>query len=272
MQLVVEHQGQGLPILCLHGHPGNGASMRVFTHHLASRYHTLAPDLRGYGRSRTHQPFDMSAHVDDLVAVMDAYAPEQCLVLGWSLGGILAMELALRYPNRIAGLILIATAARPRSNHPPVTWQDYLYTGLASLVNRVRPGWPWVINTLGRRSLYRYLLQQHSEYAYQKLAFEGLPAYFQTSRWADRALAQALHQGYDRLSDIPQIDAPCLVIAGACDCHITAQSSRETAEHLPNSQFREYPQAAHLLPWEFPTQLLADIDIWLAQQNFRSIN
>ncbi|MEM1311574.1 MAG: alpha/beta fold hydrolase, partial [Cyanobacteria bacterium P01_H01_bin.153] len=53
MQLQVEKQGAGYPILCLHGHPGSGRCMNVFTEHLSQRFTTIAPDLRGYGDSRT---------------------------------------------------------------------------------------------------------------------------------------------------------------------------------------------------------------------------
>jgi len=62
---------------------------------------------------------------------------------------------------------------------------------------------------------------------------------------------------------LPQIQCPCLVLAGAGDRHITAQASRETAERLPHAAWHCYPDTAHLFPWEIPDQVLADIDRWL---------
>ncbi len=261
--LSVEIQGQGFPILCLHGHPGSGRSLSVFTQHLSQRFQTIAPDLRGYGNSKTRQDFAMSDHLNDLEAVLDKYEISQCLVLGWSLGGILALELALRYPKRVTGMILIATAARPWGNHPPITWQDYFYTGLASILNRLRPGWQWNIETFGKRSLYRYLLAQHKPAAYRYLAFEGMSAYLQTSGPAQRALRSALKARYNRQSDLQQIQCPSLVLAGASDRHITPESSLETSRHLHDSQWRCYDHTAHLFPWEIPSQVLRDIDLWL---------
>lgn len=258
-------QGAGYPILCLHGHPGSGQSMSVFTQHLAQRFQTLAPDLRGYGKSRPVQPFMLGQHLDDLIGLLDRYELPQCLVLGWSLGGIFAIELALRVPERVSGLILVATAARPWGNHPPVSWQDNLFTGIAGILNRIRPGWQWNIDTFGKRSLFRYLIQQHTPQAYWHLAYEALPAYLQTSAAADRALTQALRQGYNRLPDLDQIQCPALVLTGAEDRHITAPSSLETAQALPNCQSYCYPNVAHLFPWEIPQQVLQDIDAWLAQ-------
>jgi len=264
--LKVHIAGQGFPILCLHGHPGSGASLSVFTQHLCQRFQTLAPDLRGYGQSTVQADFVMEDHLGDLEALLDRYQIERCMVLGWSLGGILALELALRQPQRVQGLILIATAARPRSDHPPITWEDNLYTGLASVMNWLRPGWQWNIATLGQRSLYRHLLAQHTPGAYRHLAAEALPAYLQTSGAAQRALSMALESGYDRLAALAQIRCPSLVLAGERDRHITPASSWETAQALPNSDWICYPNTAHLLPWEIPQQILADIDRWLLQR------
>ncbi|WP_298918193.1 alpha/beta hydrolase [uncultured Nostoc sp.] len=256
-------QGQGFPILGLHGHPGSGRSLSVFTNHLSKRYKTFAPDLRGYGKSRCNSNFDMNDHLTDLEALLDRFEIEKCLVLGWSLGGILAMELALHLPERITGLILVATAAKPRGSHPPITWQDNLYTGVAGLINYIKPSWQWNIETFGKRSLFRYLIQQHTSTTYNYIATDAVPAYLQTSPAATRALYSAIQSGYNRLLDLQQIQCPSLVLAGDQDRHITSDSSLETAQHLQNSQWQCYANTAHLFPWEVPQQVLNDIDRWL---------
>jgi pimeloyl-ACP methyl ester carboxylesterase len=237
--------------------------MSVFTQHLSQRFQTLAPDLRGYGNSRTGQPFKMHDHLSDLEEILDSFHLQQCLVLGWSLGGILAMELALKRPQQVTGLILVATAARPWSSHPSISWQDNFYTGLASILNRLRPGWQWNIDTFGKRSLYRYLLQQQTPVPYRYLAKDGMSAYLQTSGHARRAIADALRSSYNRLADLPQIQCPSLVLVGEADRHITPESSLETAQSLPDCQCLAYPNTAHLLPWELPEQVLRDIDRWI---------
>lgn len=238
--------------------------MSVFTNPLSQRFLTLTPDLRGYGQSQVEVNFEMKEHLSDLEKLLDRFQVQKCLVLGWSLGGILAMELALQLPERVTGLILIATAARPRSSHPPIRWEDYAYTGLASILNRVYPGWDWNIERFGKRSLYRYLLQQHTAQAYHYLAVEGMSAYLQTSKAANLALTQAIQAGYNRLADLAQIQCPSLVLAGEGDRHITLESSRETAQHLPHSQWRCYAHTAHLFPWEIPQQVIQDIEGWIA--------
>lgn len=268
MKLNTEIKGQGYPILCLHGHPGSIASMSVFTNYLAQEYQTITPDLRGYGKSRYQKNFQMQEHLADLTALLDKQDINCCLLLGWSLGGIIAMELALAQPKRFRGIILIATAAHPQSSHPKPTWQDLLFTGIAGLVNYLKPGWQWNINTFGKRSLFRYLINSHTPESYHYLAKEGLPAYLQTSKVANTALVSAIRQGYNRLEDLHQIDIPCLMLSGECDRHITANASQKTAQHLKQCQYKNYPQVAHLFPWEIPDLVLADIQQWLAQHQF----
>lgn len=250
------------PILCLHGHPGSGEAMEVFTAPLSVKFATYAPDLRGYGRSRTADAFEMTRHLDDLEELLDRYQIESCLVLGWSLGGILAMELALRRPQTVRGLILVGTAARPRGSHPPVTWQDNVMTGAAGVLNWALPAHPLAI-ALGQKSLFRYLIRQHTPEAYRYLAQRGAPAYLRTSRYAESALFSAIRAGYNRLPDIKTLSVPSLMLCGECDRHITAESSLETARALPDCQVHCYPDTAHLFPWEIPTRVNDDIRTWL---------
>ena len=265
LNLNVHVQGTGFPILCLHGHPGSGSSLSVFTNHLSKRFQTIAPDLRGYGKSRFHEKFSMNDHLTDLEALIERFHIEKCLVLGWSLGGILAMELALKLPQRITGLILVATAARPIGNHPPITWQDNFYTGVAALLSCIQPNWQWNIDNFGKRSLFRYLIQQHTPTAYRYIATVAVPAYLQTSPTATNALYTSIQAGYNRLTDLHQIHCPTLVLAGAQDRHITAASSLETSRHLRNSDWQCYSNTAHLFPWEIPNIVLNDIDRWLEE-------
>lgn len=184
LQLHYRTWGKGipsLPILMLHGHPGNADCMAVFAEAVAGMHPCVAPDLRGYGRSQVVDPFEMEEHLEDLELLLNRLGWQECLVLGWSLGGILALELALRLPQRVKGLVLVASAACPRSNHPPTDFWDQVNTGVASLLNWLWPGWEWNIETFGRRSLYRYLMQQQTPTAYRYLAHMALPAYLHTS-------------------------------------------------------------------------------------------
>lgn len=271
LQLHCRVWGEGipsLPILLLHGHPGNADCMEVFAEAVAGMHPCVAPDLRGYGRSQVRDPFEMSAHLEDLQELLDRLGWQECLLLGWSLGGILALELALRLPGRVKGLVLVASAACPRSNHPPTDFWDQLNTGIASLLNWLWPGWEWNIDTFGRRSLYRYLIQRHTPRTYRYLAQAALPAYLHTSPQARQALRAALRQGYNREGELHRLHLPVLILAAEQDGHITVASSLATARLLPQCTCIVYPNVAHLFPWEIPEQVEQDLRRWLRAQDW----
>ena len=264
-------------VLCLHGHPGSSEAMQMFVQHFQARgFSAIAPDLRGYGNCKAISAFTMLDHIQDLWDLLVSDLDSEYLILGWSLGGILAMELAIRaFENlataknstpKIVGLILIATAAKPRSSLPKIVWWEYLNLAIAvslhKIVPKISPKQKWHINWFGKRSMIKYLIQQHTSVAYDQISSTGAKAYVQTSRYAQMALMQALRQGYDRTEDLSKIQIPCLMIAAEQDRHITFNSSAQTAKLLPNCEFISYSNTAHLLPWEIGDRLLADIDTW----------
>lgn len=298
-----------LKVLCLHGHPGSSEAMQMFVRHFQDRgIEAIAPDLRGYGNCKAISPFTMLDHIQDLWDLMLSDRQSEYLILGWSLGGILAMELALKACEiqarqsenqseiqdlpKIVGLILIATAAKPRSSLPKIAWWEYvnllIAVGLHHVISKIlrafgqnasnssfpnlptrQTFWMWLRDLpmyFGKRSLIGYLIQQHTITAYDRISTIGARAYLQTSRYAQAALSQALRQGYDRTGDLAQIHFPCLAIAGEQDRHITAASTTETASLLPNCEFICYPHTAHLLPWEIGDRLLRDIEAWCDRQ------
>ena len=107
IKLYFAEKGAGEPILFLHG---NGESGEYFVNQIdvfAEKYHVYAVDTRGHGRTpRGEAPFTISQFADDLKGFMDEHGLERAHILGFSDGGNIALQFAIRYPERVNKLIL----------------------------------------------------------------------------------------------------------------------------------------------------------------------
>ncbi len=113
----------GAPVILAHGFPELAWSWRHQIPVLADAgHHVLAPDQRGYGRSS--RPDDVAAYdiahlTDDLVALLDETGHERGVFVGHDWGSMVVWSLALRHPERVAGVVGMSVPFVPRGEHPP---------------------------------------------------------------------------------------------------------------------------------------------------------
>jgi esterase len=107
--LYYEELGAGEPILCIHGTGSSAAFWIDATQELATHGRTIAYDRRGFARSERPEPFvtNVQQHTDDAAALIDALGAAPAIVIGRSYGGNVALDLALRYPDRVRALALL---------------------------------------------------------------------------------------------------------------------------------------------------------------------
>src|SRR5690606_37931774 len=107
--LHVERAGSGPPVVLLHGFTGSGAAWEPHVEALAPEFTTLAVELVGHGRSDAPAEVDryrMARAVDDLAALLRALGFERAAWLGYSLGGRVALQVAVRRPDVVSALVL----------------------------------------------------------------------------------------------------------------------------------------------------------------------
>ena len=107
--LNVEQSGAGRSLLLLHGFTGSAATWAPLKGVLAPLFHTIAPDLIGHGRSDSPaypDRYRMDRCVADLLALLDALEVARADVLGYSMGGRVALHLAVAAPDRVGALVL----------------------------------------------------------------------------------------------------------------------------------------------------------------------
>jgi lipase len=99
------------PLICLHGVTGHGERYRrLAEEHWAKRFHVIAPDLRGHGRSGWEPPWTYPTYVEDLVETADALGIDAADWVGHSFGGRLVLELVAAHPERVSRAVLLDPA------------------------------------------------------------------------------------------------------------------------------------------------------------------
>lgn len=127
LEIAYDDVGRGArPLVLVHGFTGHRRDFEPQLPGLAELGRTLAPDLRGHGdtgRAADPTTYTLDQLVRDGVAFLDALGIPRCDFLGHSLGGMLALRLALRAPERVASLVLMDSAPRALSFLPVETFQ-----------------------------------------------------------------------------------------------------------------------------------------------------
>ena len=113
MKLFYRELGQGQPIIMLHGIFGSADNWLTQSRMLSAHFHTFALDLRNHGQSPHDDVFDYPAMVADIIEFMDTHGIEDPIVAGHSMGGKVAMNLAVAHPGRLKKLIVVDIAPKP---------------------------------------------------------------------------------------------------------------------------------------------------------------
>ncbi|CAI3799344.1 alpha/beta fold hydrolase [Rheinheimera sp. MM224] len=116
MILHTEITGQGQAIVLIHGLFGSYENLGVIARALAGQWQVVNLDMRNHGRSDWHDSMSYALMAEDVKDTLDHLGLEQVILLGHSMGGKIAMEFALRYPERVNKLILADIS--PVQNRP----------------------------------------------------------------------------------------------------------------------------------------------------------
>jgi 3-oxoadipate enol-lactonase len=108
-QLWVESDGDGPPIVFVHGLGGTATFYEAQALALASEYHVIRFDLEGHGRSPMSQAPDIASWADDLGNVLDALPAAKATIVGHSLGALVVQHFAATRPDRVENLVLLGT-------------------------------------------------------------------------------------------------------------------------------------------------------------------
>jgi pimeloyl-ACP methyl ester carboxylesterase len=254
-RLWYERSGSGEPVLLITGFTISSAVFEPVLHLYEPELECIRYDNRGSGRSATPPwPTSMPELAGDAVRVLDEAGLESAHVYGVSMGGMIAQELAIRFPERVRGLVLAGTwAGGPRAVRPA---GGELAAALGGIVKALRkPGRPW----LGELIFSKEFRESEPERARELIAF------FRKHRPPPHGVISHLWASiyHDTVSRLGNVQAPTLVMHGEHDAMTPLANAQELARRIPDAELAIVRGAGHAFPLERPEQSFEITMDWL---------
>jgi pimeloyl-ACP methyl ester carboxylesterase len=254
-ELYFEDRGAGDPLLVITGFAVSCTVLEPLVDLCGTRLRCITYDHPGSGRSSKRAfPFSTAQLAASAVCVLDELGIEAAHVAGLSMGGIVAQELALRFPHRIRGLILMGTSTSGALSAPadPRTVATATASALRGSVQRRRPWLGPVVFSPG------FLKRQPDRAEALLASATNHPA----TPWCivGQLCATGLH---DRTLDLHHIRTPTLVLHGERDILVPVANARRLAAGIPGADLYVFPGVGHAFEYERLDETVSVICDWL---------
>jgi 3-oxoadipate enol-lactonase len=244
VRIAWERRGEGQPLVLVHGLGYARWGWEPVADALAERFQVVLLDNRGIGESEAPAgPYTAAEMADDVVRVFDEAGIERAHIVGTSLGGMIAQELALR-TERVERLVLVCTTPGGPSAAPMPKVTAQLIAEAASMEPLVAL----------RRFVENALAPGAPEELVERILAHRLRTAQPPAAWAAQAAAGMSFDAWDRL---PELRAPTLVLHGTEDVVVDPANSTLLVERIPDARLEWFPGCGHLLFWEEPERFVA---------------
>ena len=245
MQLHFKQLGCGEPLVLLHGLFGSGDNWFGVVPKLAEKFHVFAPDLRNHGHSPHHAEMDYPLMAADVEKFFAAQKIKSARVIGHSMGGKVAMQLALDFPARVKKLVVVDMAPRAYARA-----HDQIFTALLALDLAVFQTRTEIENALAPEipslNLRRFLLKNLSRDEQGKFVW----------KMNLRGVAENYSQLGKVLSGGKVFSNPALFIRGGKSDYIGTKDEAEILKLFPSAEIQTIATANHWVHADAPEEFV----------------
>jgi len=254
VRIAWERHGSGTPLLLIHGLGYARWGWEPVLPGLAERFDVILFDNRGIGESDAPPgPYTAAEMADDAIQVLDEAGVGRAHVVGTSLGGMVAQELALGHPDRVDRLVLACTTPGGPKAHP---MPQRTLTLMAEAATRE----PAVaLRRFVENALAPATVAEHPELVDRILAHRIATAQAPVA-WAAQAAAGATFDAFERLGALA---ARALVQHGDEDVVVDPRNADLLVELLPDARLERLQGTGHLFFWEAPERFVSSVSAFL---------
>lgn len=240
----VQTFGSGVPVIMIMGLGAPGDKWKHNYELLSRWFWCIVPDNRGAGLSDKPEveSYTTEQMADDIIGIMDVLDIKKAHVIGVSMGGAIAQQVALKAPKRVISLILTSTFA---SVSPAFKKALNLICDLKEDTD------PAVLKQLNLWMTYGQYTQIHHPEKIEKSIEEDAAYPYPMPVYAYKAQCGAClsHNTADRLHELKM---PVLIAAGAKDLFMNIEKTMELVHGIPQAEFYLAPEGGHVHQWEYP--------------------
>jgi pimeloyl-ACP methyl ester carboxylesterase len=260
--------GSGPVLLLLHGHEQNAAGWRHVMPDLARTRRVIAMSLPGHGD--TAPPTDGYAPGVDLAPLvsdfLDALGIDTVDLVGHSVGGAVALHLALADPARVRTLTLVASAGLGRAVNPLIALDTLPGLGEWAILLSRLPGGNLQRTMLSAAMLFAKPWRVSADFFSEAHALGRRPGHLEASTALARSLFDVHGQREVLLEQLHTLTMPTLVVWGAWDLVLPAHQARAAVERLPCGRLAMFDACGHLPHVEQPERFVAELRGLLDEQ------
>ena len=241
INMYYELHGEGEPLVLLMGGGGGSSLWWQQVEYLSPHYKVVTFDSRGVGATdKPDIPYTMEMLTDDVVGLLKNLEIGSAHIYGVSMGGMVAQDIVLRYPDMVISLILGASSCGgAHAIYPP--------QGTLQLLFDIQSLPPEEAAKVAASLLFSTAFVESNPGRFRELLAKGMES--PASPQGFRRQAQAT-MGFDTFGQLPHIQVPTLVIAGTEDSILPAENSRILASRIPNAELLQFEGVGHGYVWE----------------------
>ncbi|OQW94321.1 MAG: pimeloyl-[acyl-carrier protein] methyl ester esterase [Beggiatoa sp. IS2] len=250
-RLFVKERGQGLPLIFLHGWGFNHAVWDTIADQLCKNWHVYQVDLPGHGQSPVCE-YTFPALTQRLAENL----PKNAIWVGWSLGGLLALAMAINQPGRVRSLILVSSSPRFTT---AIDWPHAMELEmLQEFAQQLET------DTLGTLQRFLVLQVKDSEFIQRQLhLLRALKEKMKLTPLVTLRTSLQLLMTADLRHELKLIQCPSLLIFGGRDIIVPVEVAEDCHRYWPAARIQSIPTAAHLPFLSHPDTFLQQLQAFL---------